>query len=147
MIRPGPSRSTGSCSPTKVRYIASDGFGQVTSTTFVNVPESTVNIIQGGANPSCVIVSVSATPIGVTASPPTPAPFTLRVMMDGTTPALPNEVDISDGADTGNQIRSFDFIFPSVAPGIHSIRLQVKVSPASSFNDFNRHTVIVQYAH
>jgi len=139
--------TTGSCSPTKVKFIASDAtFFQVTSTSFVNVPQGVVNFTQGGTSPSCVIVGVSADPTGVASSPPTPAPLTVRVMLDGTTAALPNEVDFSDGADTGNQVRSFDFIFPSVAPGDHSIRVQFKASPASGFADLNRHNVIVNYA-
>lgn len=137
----------GSCSPTMVKFIASDPtFFQTTSTTFVNLPQSAVNFTQGGTGPSCVIVSVSAVPDAVASSPPTPAPMTVRVMLDGTTAALPNEVDFSDGADTGNQVRSFDFIFPSVAPGAHNVRVQFKASPDAGFTDMNRHNVIVQFA-
>ena len=137
----------GTCSPTRVKFLASDvAFFTTSSTTFVNVGQGAVNFTQGGTQPSCVIVSLSANSFAVGHSPSTPAPLTVRIMMDGTTPALPNEVDFSDGNDTGNQVRSFDFIFPSVAPGEHTIRVQIKTTSDSLSADLNRHNIVVQFA-
>ena len=138
---------TGSCSPTKVKFIASSLFDPTTSLTFMNLPESVVNFTQGGTSPSCVIVSFSADPISAPQIPGNPAPLTVRAVLDGVTLALPNEVDLSDGGDDGNQARSFDFIFPSVAPGPHSVRIQFKtVSAGLSGTTVNRHNVIVNFA-
>jgi hypothetical protein len=67
-------------------------------------------------------------------------------MLDGTTPGLPSQVDFSDGNDGGNQVRSFDFIFPSVAPGPHQIRVQIKTNSDSLSADLNRHNIVVNYA-
>src|SRR5689334_23772179 len=115
--------ATGTCSPTKVKFIASDPtFFEVNSTTFVNVPQGVVNFTQGGAAPSCVIVSLSAQP-----SASGGGILTVRAVLDGAA-GLPNEANFSDGNDSANQVRSFDFIFPSVAPGAHSVRIQFKTS-------------------
>ena len=138
---------TGSCSPTRIKFLASDAtFFTTTSTSFGNVAQGTVNFTQGGAAPSCVIVSLSANSFAVGNSPSTPAPLSVRLMLDGTTPALPNEVDFSDGNDSGNQARAFDFIFPSVEPGPHTIRVQIKTTSDALLADLNRHNIIVQFA-
>jgi hypothetical protein len=137
----------GTCSPSRVKFLASDvAFFTTSSTTFVNVAQGAVKFTQGGTQPSCVIVSLSANSFAVGNSPATPAPLTVRIMMDGTTPALPNEVDFSDGNDGGNQARAFDFIFPSVAPGEHTIRVQIKTNSDSLSADLNRHNIVVQFA-
>jgi hypothetical protein len=133
---------TGSCSPTKVKFIASEGIFQIDSTSFQTAPESTLAFVQGGAQPSCVIVSVSAQPIASGGSA-----LTIRLTLDGNAQiALPNTVVLSDGGDGGNQTRSFDFIFPSVEPGRHTLRLQAKTSDALEFTDLNRHNIIIQFA-
>lgn len=137
----------GTCSPTKVKFLASDAAQfTTTSTNFANVGQGGFAFTQGGTTASCVLVSLSAGSFATGTSPSTPAPLTVRVMLDGTTPALPNEVNFSDGADTGNQARSFDFIFPSVAPGAHTIRVQIKTNADALLVDLNRHNIVVQYA-
>jgi hypothetical protein len=141
------SPTTGSCSPTKVRLLASDGVGGLAmSTTFVNLPEGKVSFVQGGTGASCVIVSLSANSFATGPNPSTPAPLTVRVMLDDTTPALPNQVDFSDGADMANVARSFDFIFPSVAPGTHSLRVQYKTTADAQFINLMPHNIVVQFA-
>lgn len=138
---------SGNCSPTKVKFIASDSFAPTTSLTFMNLTESVVNFTQGGTSPSCVIVSVSADPISAPQVPGNPAPLTVRAVIDRVLVALPNEVDFSDGGDSGNQVRSFDFIFPEIAPGAHSVRIQFKtVSAGLPGTTMNRHNVIVNFA-
>ena len=137
----------GSCSPTKVNFVASDvAFFTTTSTTFVNVPQGSVNFTQGGTGPSCVIVSLSANSFAVGKSPSTPSPLIVRITLDATSVALPSEVDFSDGNDTGNQARAFDFIFPSVAPGAHTIRVQIRTTSDVLSADLNRHNIVVQSA-
>ena len=132
---------TGSCAPTKIRFVASDDIFQIDSTNFANAREGTVKFTQGGTRASCVIVSVSAQPVAFGSGV-----LTVRVMLDNTQLGLPAEVSFSDGNDVTNQVRSFDFIFPDVAPGAHTVRLQAKTSDPAQFTDLNRHNIIVQYA-
>jgi len=139
--------TTGSCSPTEMKFIASDPtFFETKSTEFVNLPQAAINFTQGGNRSSCVIVSVSAASFAAARTPGTPTPMTVRVMLDDETPGLPGQVDFSDGGDGGNQVRSFDFIFTEVAPGKHTMHVQFKADPGAVATDFNRHNIIVQFA-
>ena len=53
--------TTGACSPTKVKFLASDvTFFTTDSTTFVNVAQGAVKFVQGGTGPSCVIVRAAS---------------------------------------------------------------------------------------
>jgi hypothetical protein len=134
---------TGTCSPTKVKYIASalDNSAR-TAQTFGNLPEASVIFAQGGAVASCVIVRFSALVyLGYDG-------VVVRAVMDSATLGLPASVELST-QDTTNvntqRAESFDFIFPSVAPGVHSVRMQFR-SPGGSIAYVFRHNTIVEYA-
>jgi hypothetical protein len=50
----------------------------------------------------------------------------------------------SDGGDLTFQVRSFDFIFPAVSPGTHSVRIQFR-SPTGIDVSIGQHNIVVQY--
>ena len=138
--------TTGTCSPTRVKYLASDQtLFRTESTTYVKLPQGSVTFTQGGTTASCVIVTLSAQPNAVSIDGQEPAPMRVRVLLDNI-PGLPSFVAFSDGSDAANQVRSFDFIFPGVAPGKHTVRLQFKAALNASFTDMNRHNLIVHFA-
>ena len=130
---------TGACTPTKVRYISASAGGTTHSTTPVNFLANNVNFVQGGASASCVIVRFSAHAEGNSGNT-----VVVRAVMDGATLGLQPDMLFSDGGDLVTQARSFDFIFPNVAPGNHSIRVQFR-SPSGNDVSIGQHNIIVQY--
>ena len=70
----------------------------------------------------------------------------IRAMLDGTQAALPYEGQISDGADKGPNARRFTFIFASVTPGVHNVKIQYQMTSQGGFADMNAHNTIVSFA-
>jgi hypothetical protein len=131
--------AAGACSPTKIAYKTSAVSVNMSSNVFAVVPQTPVAFTQGGANPSCVIVRYSAM---AAASPPKWIP--LRVVLDGSVIAQPGEIQYEGHTESISLARSFDFIFPSVAPGAHIVRVEWR-----SFNTgiifMHDRTTIVQH--
>ena len=129
---------TATCSPTKVRVMASVIDGTYTlGGTWKSIPEAAVSFTQGGSEPSCVVVRFSAMAFG------TSVLVRIRAMMDNTTAAAPGEVYFGiDNKDTSAaEAHSFDFLFPDVAPGAHVVRVQM-----NGGGYIHRHTTIVEHA-
>jgi len=113
--------AAGACNLNRVKYRTATNQNSTYSVNFVDVPESSININIGGPNPSCVIVTFSASArvvnsimyvrayipqLGATAQPET-AFFT---------------------ALSGNMFHahSMQFVFPSIPPGQYSVRVQFR---------------------
>jgi hypothetical protein len=127
------------CQPTKVKAAAS-GLGVcVSSTSFATIPETSINFVQGGAGASCVIVLFTAEAATLTAS----GGMWVRALLDGTTTGLPAGVQFKNGDVIASQAASF--IFPSVAPGSHNIKMQWERKPGSDAC-VGPHNTIVHYA-
>jgi hypothetical protein len=130
--------AAGACSPTKIAYKTSNVSVNMSSNVFAVVPQTPVAFTQGGVNPSCVIVRYSAM-----AAASSPKWIPLRVVLDGSVVAQPGEVQY-EGYTEISLARSFDFIFPSVAPGAHTVRVEWR-----SFNTgiifMHDRTTIVQH--
>jgi hypothetical protein len=126
----------GSCSPTKVDYSASVVNGQRTSDVFGNIPEAAINFVQGGNSPSCVIVKFSAVTFG--------DQLLIRALLDGVAVPVPDEVLYSSG-DSQGDAHSFYFVFPSVAPGNHTIRMQYRLANTPGAAIVQRHTTLVEH--
>jgi hypothetical protein len=130
--------TSGTCAPTKTKFINDPAIRLTTSTTFVNLPSSVVNFVQGGASASCVIVQFSAAVITSTN-----AQLTLRATLDGVASSLPDSTPLMvDGANF--ETRSAVFVFPSVTPGAHTVRIQFLTSVGTV--EVSRSNVVVQYA-
>lgn len=131
------------CSPTQMKILASDEdqSGTSTSTSFQNIYQGYVSFTQGGAGASCVLVRFSATTIGVTGEA-----VQIRAFLDGLTPAFPAEMTYSySNAGTVFGPHSFDFIFPSVAPGSHFVRMQFRSAGGGQVQVLS-HSMVVHYA-
>jgi hypothetical protein len=130
--------AAGACNPTKIAYKTSNVSANMTSNVFAVVPQTPVAFTQGGVNPSCVIVRYSAM-----AAASYPKWIPLRVLLDGSVVAEPGEIQY-EGYTEISLARSFDFIFPSVAPGAHTVRVEWR-----SFNGgiifMHDRTIIVQH--
>ena len=128
-----------SCSPTKMKIAISEtGTFTVTSTVFKNIGETTLSFTQGGTKPSCVVVRFSS----MTASGG--SRVFVRASLDDGHLALPSEVSFSGGDSIPAKAYAFDFVFPSVPPGAHVLRMQFRSTGA--LGALGRHNTIVQYA-
>ncbi len=70
----------------------------------------------------------------------------VRAYLDNTTAALPFEVQYS--GDDGNfaHAHSYEFVFPSVAPGAHVVRGEFRSNLNGNTVTVLRHTTVVQFA-
>jgi hypothetical protein len=141
---PAPAAATTvACNPVKLRMIASDSPNVSTDlTTFKTLSEATVSFTQGGTAASCVVVRFSAESFVTSFN----GIVFVRAFLDNTTAAVPGEVQFS--GDDGNRYRahSYDFIFPSVAPGAHVLRMQFRSGTGGDTVFIKRRTTIVQHA-
>ena len=129
-----------SCSPTKVIGVASVAAGSVVSTSFVNIPEAGVNFTQGGAAASCVIVRFSAETLAGIGGADI---LFVRAFLDNTTAAQPPFARYS-AVENVYRAHTFEFVFPSVTPGAHTIRMQYR-SSSGSLVSVGLHTLVVHY--
>jgi hypothetical protein len=111
-----------SCSPTKMRIKTMTGTVSTNSNTFKSIPEAAITFTQGGTAPSCVVVRFSAAS-SVTVS----GVSRIVARLDGVTDAEPGSVQFS-GENVGSVAHSFDFLFPSVAPGAHTVRMMYRTN-------------------
>lgn len=120
------------CAPAKLKIMASALESTTSSTNFVNLPEAAVNFTQAGPGPSCVVVRFSAMALTSNNS------VNVRAILENNTTALPSDVGFA------TDDLSFEFVFPSVAPGNHAVRLQYKSFSGQAVTIKRRNTV-VQY--
>ena len=137
----------GACTDvTKVNYKSDDNTDKSTnSTSFVNVPNGGVSFTQGGTGSSCVIVTFTAEAF---------AGFSgllqIRARLDNSSIAAPGIVQLSgdddeDGDGDWARAHAFTFIFPSVAPGAHTVHMQFRSVFFFEPVTIHRHTVVVQH--
>ncbi|MPZ58480.1 MAG: hypothetical protein GEU91_18710 [Rhizobiales bacterium] len=132
--------AAGACSPNKIAYKTSDVSVNMSSNVFAVVPQTLVAFTQGGASPSCVIVRYSAMAAAQESWIP------LRVVLDGSVIAEPGVISYEGETEIiGISLaRSFDFVFPAVAPGAHRVRVDWR-SFRSTIIYMHRRTIIVQH--
>jgi hypothetical protein len=116
------ARVSGKCRPNQIAYVASSEPEFVAlSTTYQNLPETSITFTQGGAAASCVIAIFSTEGFS-----PTDVNVMIRAVMDGVTLGLPNEVRFMGDDPVLYNTHTMTFIFPQVAPGSHTLRIQYK---------------------
>jgi hypothetical protein len=140
-----PLSATGSCKPALLDYVENTANGQsTTSRTFVDLPGTSVTFTQGGTAASCVEVDFTAMTFA-----PGGALLQVQPVLDGATLGVPSHVQLSGDDDenaNGQWSRShaFDFIFPSVAPGSHTMKMQFQ-SVGSLTVIINRNAMLVRH--
>ncbi len=144
LFGPGTGRAavvSGTCTPGKVAFAASnDPESETNSTAFINVPEAGVSFVQGGPQPSCVLVQFSAHAFAAAGNS-----LMLRALLDGTTPALPRFVQFSSDDPGLYRTSTVTFVFPRVTPGRHTVRLQFRSSDGTRV-EIGVHNTIVHFA-
>jgi hypothetical protein len=116
------SRASGTCVREQtLDYRTARSVAATQSTTFVNVANAVVSFTVGGTAASCVFVRYAAE----TDAPAGPGGIDVRLLLDGTTVALPGTVSwVRDHEFDGFSAQSFEFIVPTVSPGSHVARVQ-----------------------
>jgi hypothetical protein len=138
---------SGSCSGlTEVFYKADDDFNSTTSSgDFVDVPGTSISFTQGGSVSGCAIVTFSAESY---------AEFgrllLVRARIDDASTAAPGAIQFSGDDDEDEDGRwarahSFTFIFPSVAPGNHTVTMQYRSLRYGRAVHLGKHTTVVQH--
>jgi len=129
------------CSPTKLKASVSAAESSTTSSAYENIPESQVSFVQGGNAPSCVIVRFSVEALAAGAD----NALEIRAFMGNITAGRPGSVLVGDR--TGEyRGYSYEFVFPSVAPGFHTIRMQGRSTVTGQQVSVRNHNTVVQFA-
>jgi GTPase SAR1 family protein len=115
----GPAAAGKSCVAGKIRHRTASDTVSTDTDTLKNVPDTRIRFTQGGNGNGCVVVRFS----GV-ASASDPNWIALRVVMDGNVIGEPGQVQFEGSTFVIARARSFEFVFPNVAPGKHTIVVQ-----------------------
>lgn len=133
----------GSCQPVRVKFMASPmtgGEATTTLKTFVNIPEASLGIVQGGTGPTCVIVEFSALAYAAGSDK-----MAVRALLNDTTTAQPGEMVIATNDNAANRqslARGANFVFALIEPGSHVLRMQYRSITGGAVK-IGRHTTIV----
>ena len=116
-----PTTVARECGPLRVKTLVSNApFTLQPANTYTALPRTAVNFTQGGANANCVIVHFT-----VQLNLGSNGEIRVRAVLDGNPPLGPPEWIMNrESGDQGFGPRSFTFLFPSVAPGAHQVRIQ-----------------------
>jgi hypothetical protein len=133
---------TGRCMPSQVKFISSEVDRATASRVYVNIPYASLDFIQGGTSSSCVIVYFSA--MVTTAS--TNAMYLIAALDDSSaTGVIPSETIFASHTDDF-QSQAVSFIFPSVAPGKHILRMRYLSDHTSNVVAIYHSNTIVYFA-
>ena len=124
--------------PTKLKAIVSDDDASFSdSQTYANLPQAKVRFVQGGTVPSCVVVRfvAEAGAVGF-------AFAEVRAILDDVTEPLPPNVRFGVN-HTSEVAGSYEFLFPSVAPGNHVLRMQFRSSNGESVFIVGHSTIVL----
>jgi hypothetical protein len=136
------TRVSGRCQPNQISYAASDEPEFVAvANTYANLPETAVIFTQGGASASCVIAIFSAEGFAAAG-----VSILIRAVMDGVTLGLPNEVRFIGESPVHYDTHTMTFIFPQVAPGSHTLRIQyLRTDDPNDRAEIGVHNLIVHH--
>ena len=141
LAAPTTGRAITTCPPLASTAVTADSGINTTSTTFVNVDNTTINFVQGGSKRGCVLVLFSAE-----AETEADEIMVVHALLDGVTPCSPDLIDFhaSTADPPRDAVRTMNFVCHGVAPGSHSIRMQY-LSDSGKNVYLSRRTTIVQY--
>ncbi|MPZ58987.1 MAG: hypothetical protein GEU91_21370 [Rhizobiales bacterium] len=129
----------GSCVVNRATFRAqTSGGGSTNSTTFVNIPQTALDVTVGGANPTCAIVVF-------TAQTQTTADenMVVRARIPGIGIGVPAEFALGTGTGA-TESRPAQFVFENVPPGTYTVRMQYRSVPGTTVT-ITRPTVVVHH--
>lgn len=138
------TRACGSLAITNVKVDDAQG-KSTSSSTYANLLNGNVAFRQGGTTASCVVVDFSAYSFA-----PAGRLLMVRAVLDGVTVAAPFEVQFSgndddDGDGQWARSHAFNFLFPSVSPGLHTVAIQFRSFFDTQQVFIHRHSVVVRH--
>lgn len=134
------TNTAGNCdSATAVKFLVNDTERTTSSQAYVNFAGGSRKFTQGGISNSCVIVHFSAE-VQTLAN----GQMFLRALLDGALVAAPTGTSFIADSPVFYQTHAASFIFPSVAPGPHTVGLQYLSFDGSAVK-MRRSNVIVHY--
>lgn len=143
VLTPGAALATQisvNCVPTKLDIVVSKlDHSSRLSIVFGNIPQGSVNFVHGGAKPSCVIVSFSASTQSSAGTP-----VVIRARLTNGMIARPDYVYYSEEDGISGGAHVYEFLFPNLAPGTYLLNMQFKSLNGNPVV-VNRHTTIVRH--
>ena len=131
---------TGRCVINEAAYLANSQAELVSDTShFTDMPEVTLDFVQGGTAPGCVIVTFSAESFS-----PQGTAMIIRPTLDENTRSVPASVQFAANDPNLYTSRTATFVFRHVSVGPHTIRMQFMASPAEH-TEIGKHTMVVQH--
>jgi hypothetical protein len=132
---------SGSCPTPGTHFVAADNTGSSTvSTTYVDVPDMSVTFTAGGTRTFCATATFSAFTFA-----PAGALLYVQALMDGTVVGAPGEQQFSGDDGLWAVAHAFTFVFPSVAPGAHTIKIQYRSYDGKSVFVHRRSLVVFHH--
>lgn len=131
-LAPGAARAeaapeaVGQCAPGRVKFKTLNDTVTTSSANFSNVAGSGVVFTSAGPGSSCVVVRFSAM-----AFAPTNRVMIMQALLNGSTLGTPGPIQFATGDGTYAMVRSFEWVFPNVPPGKHTVLIQYR----SAFSD------------
>jgi hypothetical protein len=112
-----------SCGQLLNTEIAQSGAGQFTTSSiiFANVVGSNVSFNVAGASPSCVIVSFSAQAFAQNRTG-----MHVRALLDNNVESVDGVVIFVGDSGAFPEAHAYNFLFPSVSPGPHTVKMQYR---------------------
>jgi hypothetical protein len=143
-VQPAAPQVTGdNCKLPRTDFTTSSTGQSTTSSTFIDMVDMQDTFTQGGRAPACVVVSFSSETIGSVN-----ATMVIRALLDGTISPSPAEItvfqaDAELGRGTG--ARTANFVFPSVAPGTHTVKIQFREIGGEDLVQVNDRSLLVHH--
>jgi len=136
----GAQAAKGKCEPAHAKYQATKAAVSTNSQSFVEVPGSKFKFKQGGNKSKCVRVEISSM-VGTDSD----ESLILIAKLDGGAQrALPGKVQMVFDIPAPVQ-RAATFIFPSVAPGAHTVQLYYQSNKGGIVGLFGRVVTLEHY--
>lgn len=137
----------GTCSNmTEISFKADDDpTGSTNSAVFVDIPGAGLTFTQGGDSNGCVVVTYSAESFA-----DDDRLLRVRARLDNSKVAVPGAVQFSGDDDededgSWSRSHSFTFIFPSVAPGQHTLKMQFRSAVFGQRVYIQKQSTVVQH--
>jgi hypothetical protein len=136
---PTDAAAQSSCLVNRATFSAGIDCTSTNSTSFVNVPQTALDITVGGSVPTCVIVAFSAQ----TKTDPNEN-MNVRARIAGIGIGEPEDVTFGSGSGA-LEARATQFVFANVPPGSYTVHMQYRSVEAGSNVRICEPTVVVHH--